>query len=121
MAVTCYHAHNPSHVQNASWATRFLLRKYNIDLRDDLVGTSFGRWAQYEKPQVRAKKPVLNGKTWKAQRDSRRSISRAAFGVDYLKHLPVHSKATNSLEQEPEASVKMMELNHYNEIGQSNQ
>ncbi len=106
-------------MQNASWATKYLLRKYNIDHRDDLVGTTFGRWARYEKPQVRAKKPVLNGKTWKVQRDPWRNISRASFGVDYLKHFPTQSPTPSSQGQESEASVKMMELNHYNDTGKS--
>lgn len=77
------------HVQNASWATRFLLRKFNIDASDDLVGTTFGRWARYERPQRRANKPVLNGKTFRAQRDPWRGISRTSFGCDYLRHYPV--------------------------------
>jgi hypothetical protein len=77
------------HVQNASWATRFLLRKFNIDASDDLVGTSFGRWAKFERPQRRANKPVLNGKTFRAQRDPWRGISRTSFGCDYLRHYPV--------------------------------
>ncbi|KAF2848187.1 hypothetical protein T440DRAFT_454699 [Plenodomus tracheiphilus IPT5] len=97
------------HVQNASWATRFLLRKYNIDANDDLVGTTFGRWARYDRPQQRGGKPVLNGRTFRSQRDPWRGISRTSFGCDYLKHYPrgtVHDKIFN---QKP-----MMELNHYN-------
>jgi hypothetical protein len=77
------------HVQNASWATRFLLRKFNIDATNDLLGTSFGRWAKYERPQTRANKPVLNGRTFRTQRDPWRGISRTSFGCDYLKHYPV--------------------------------
>lgn len=99
------------HVQNASWATRFLLRKFNIDATDDLVGTSFGRWARYERPQRRANKPVLNGKTFRTQRDPWRGISRTSFGLDYLKHY-----AANSVhESEFVKSTKMMALNHYDE------
>ena len=70
------------HVQNAPWATRFLLRKFNIDATDDLIGTSFGRWARYERPQERGGKPVLNGRTLRAQREPWRGITRTAFGAD---------------------------------------
>ena len=103
------------HVQNASWATRFLLRKFNIDASDDLVGTTFGRWARYDKPQQRGGKPVLNGKTFRAQRDPWRGISRAAFGCDYLKF---YNKNT-SMNAPGAADLKpMMELNHYDEHDQ---
>ncbi|ORY01338.1 hypothetical protein BCR34DRAFT_546370 [Clohesyomyces aquaticus] len=95
------------HVQNASWATRFLLRKFNIDASDDLVGTTFGRWAKYERPQRRGGKPVLNGKTFRTQRDPWRAISRTAFGMDYLRHYPKH-KVNSSV-----SGMKMMELNAY--------
>ncbi|KAJ4375229.1 hypothetical protein N0V83_002315 [Neocucurbitaria cava] len=103
------------HVQNASWATRFILRKFNIDASDDLVGTTFGRWARYDSPQKRGGKPVLNGKTFRAQRDPWRGISRAAFGCDYLKYYDRHA-AMNA----PGASgVKpMMELNHFDQADQ---
>lgn len=101
------------HVQNASWATRYLLRKFNIDATDDLVGTNFGRWAREEKPQQRGGKPVLNGRTFRAQRDPWRGISRTAFGADYLKsydretHIPF-----------PNLSKPIMELNHYDDSDQ---
>lgn len=98
------------HVQNASWATRFFLRKFNIDHHDDLVGTTFGRWAKYEKPQHRGGKPVLNGKTFRTQRDPWRGISRAAFGLDYLRHYDAR-RFPNT-----ETSMKMMELNHYDAL-----
>ena len=100
------------HVQNASWATRFLLRKFNIDASDDLVGTSFGRWARYERPQRRANKPVLNGKTFRTQRDPWRGISRTSFGCDYLRHYP----ANRVQESEFVKSTKMMALNHYDDF-----
>ncbi|KAH9869191.1 hypothetical protein IAQ61_006396 [Plenodomus lingam] len=101
------------HVQNARWATRFLLRKYNIDANDDLVGTTFGRWAGYDKPQQRGGKPVLNGRTFRAQRDPWRGISRTAFGIDYLKQYPRGTVRDEALNQKP-----IMELNHYNEDDQ---
>jgi hypothetical protein len=99
------------HVQNASWATRFLLRKFNIDASDDLVGTNFGRWARYEKPQRRGGKPVLNGKTFRAQRDPWRGISRTAFGCDYLRHYEKGKIADDN-------GMKMMEMNHYDALDQ---
>lgn len=101
------------HVQNASWATRFLLRKFNIDASDDLVGTTFGRWARYDRPQLRGGKPVLNGKTFRTQRDPWRGISRTAFGCDYLKYYDRHTPVTA-----PGVSRPMMEFNHYDENDQ---
>ncbi|CAI6334585.1 unnamed protein product [Periconia digitata] len=97
------------HVQNASWALKYLFEKFNIDSRNDLVGTNFGRWAKYEKPQRRGGKPVLNGKTFRTQRDPWRGVSRAAFGCDYLKHYDKHKLANGE---------KMMELNRYDENDQ---
>jgi hypothetical protein len=97
------------HVQNASWATMFLLRKFNIDASNDLVGTTFGRWAKYERPQRRGGKPVLNGKTFRAQRDPWRGISRTAFGLDYLRHYDRHRFEDRNVH----SRMKMMELNSY--------
>jgi hypothetical protein len=113
------------HVQNATWALRFLFGKFNIKSSDNLVGTNFGRWAKYDKPQRRGGKPVLNGKTFRVQRDPWRGISRTAFGCDYLRHYE-----KNTMEQRSETknktrtgekldleknlvSEKMMELNCY--------
>ncbi|KAL5430904.1 hypothetical protein PMIN05_009883 [Paraphaeosphaeria minitans] len=75
------------HVQNASWATRYLLRKFNIDATDDL--------------------------TFRTQRDPWRGISRTSFGCDYLKHYP----ANHVVESDYVKSTKMMALNHYDEYG----
>jgi Mg2+ and Co2+ transporter CorA len=104
------------HVQNASWATRFLLRKFNIDASDDLVGTTFGRWAKYEKPKRRGQgdkaKPWLSGKTFRAQKDPWRGISRAAFGMDYLRHY----EKRKIVETPANAGLKMMELNHFDAL-----
>ncbi|KAF2001423.1 hypothetical protein P154DRAFT_553688 [Amniculicola lignicola CBS 123094] len=95
------------HVQNAPWATRFLLRKFNIDASNDLVGTTFGRWAKFSQPKTRNKKPILSGKTFRTQRDPWRGISRAAFGLDYLRHYEKDKIVRNN------SGLKMMELNHY--------
>lgn len=97
------------HVQNASWATEFLLRKFNIDPSDNLVGTTFGRWAQFDQAPERGGKPLLSGRTFRAQRDPWRGISRAAFGCDYLKHY----------ERRTVPGVKpVMELNTYDKDDQ---
>ncbi|KAH6644120.1 hypothetical protein C7974DRAFT_407825 [Boeremia exigua] len=95
------------HVQNAPWAVRFLLGKFNIDGKHDLLGTTFSRWAQHERPMVRNNKPVPNGRTFRAQHDPWRGISRAAFSCDYLKHYP-KGKVQNA-----KTGTKMMELNGY--------
>lgn len=97
------------HVQNASWATRYLLQKYNIDASDDLVGTNFGRWAQYTRPKVRNNKPVLSGKTFRPQKDPWRGVSRTSFALDYLRHFEKNTHDTLP-------GVKMMELNHYDAL-----
>lgn len=97
------------HVQNASWALKYLFEKFNIDSTNDLVGTNFGRWAKYDKPQRRGGKPVLNGRTFRTQRDPWRGISRTAFGCDYLKPYDKHKLANGE---------KMMELNRYDEDDQ---
>ncbi|KAH7060383.1 cora-like Mg2+ transporter protein-domain-containing protein, partial [Macrophomina phaseolina] len=97
------------HVQNASWANHYILRKFNMEHDDDMVGSAFGRWARFERPQKRAGKPVLNARTFKAQRDPWRGISRCAFGLDYLKHYDARKYNRG----ESDESVKMMELNAY--------
>lgn len=56
------------HVQNATWAAHFLLRKFNISARDDLVGTDFGHYVQNTHRQRRGK-PLLTGKSWKTTHD----------------------------------------------------
>ena len=98
------------HVQNAYWATRFLLRKFNIDNHDSIVGTDFGNWVRHRQAERRAGKPVLNGRTWKTQHDPWRSISRTAFGLEYLKEYPYAPDASDD--------VKLMELNRYDDEGE---
>lgn len=97
------------HVQNADWATHFLLRKFNINTRDDLVGTDFGQFVKQKDSRRQGGKPFLSGKTWKTTRDPWRGISRASFGIDYLKHYKVPADA-----QSPEdADGKFMQLNSF--------
>ncbi|KAG8529370.1 uncharacterized protein KY384_006006 [Bacidia gigantensis] len=100
------------HCQNASWATHFLLRKFNINAQDDLVGTDFGKWVKYKRPESRGGKPYLNGKTWKTTHDPWRGISRSSFGLDYLKYYKCPKYQDRSSEALKE---KMFELNHYDE------
>ncbi|KAI9654647.1 MAG: hypothetical protein M1821_005854 [Bathelium mastoideum] len=109
------------HVQNAPWATKFLLQKFNINHHNDLVGTDFGRWAKYERPQRRAGKPVLNGKTFRAQRDPWRGINRTAFGLDYLKQYEKTETGGETQRQDVnQVAVKMMELNCYDDNDNAN-
>lgn len=104
------------HVQNAPWATLFLLRKFNIYNKDDIVGTDFGRYVKHKRPERRGGKPFLSGKTWKVRHDPWRGISATSFGLDYLKHYkvldPVDRTGLDANDTE-----KMMELNCYNEDG----
>ncbi|EQL36643.1 hypothetical protein BDFG_02006 [Blastomyces dermatitidis ATCC 26199] len=105
------------HVQNAEWATNFLLRKFNIDNRDDLVGTDFGRYVRHKRPERRGGKPFLSGKTWKVQYDPWRGISKTSFGVDYFKQYrcpdPMNRVPRGPHEQDD--SLKMMELNCFDQ------
>ena len=73
------------HVQNAPWATQFLLRKFNINARDDIVGLDFDRYLHHKRPEKKGRKIPMSGKTWQTQHDPWRGVSKTAFGVDYLK------------------------------------
>ena len=53
------------HCQNADWAIQFLLHKFNITAKDSLVGTDFGKYVKYKRPERRGGKPFLSGKSWK--------------------------------------------------------
>ena len=66
------------HVQNAPWATQFLLRKFNINNRDDLIGTDFGKFVKYKRPERRGGKPFTSGKTWKTVRGK---LSFSSIGI----------------------------------------
>lgn len=100
------------HCQNADWATRFLLHKYNISTRDDLVGTDFGKYVKYKRPERRGGKPFMSGKSWKTTHDPWRGISRTSFGIDYLRKYP---RPTSRTEKERDIRDKLFELNHYDE------
>lgn len=100
------------HVQNAPWATHFLLKKFYIQDKDDLVGTDFGRYLKYKRPERHGGKPFLSGKSWKTTHDPWRAINRTSFGLDYLK--PYRTSNTEPRRRR-NVSGKMMELNAYDE------
>ncbi|KAI9837856.1 MAG: hypothetical protein M1819_006790 [Sarea resinae] len=92
-----------------SLVVNFLLKKFDIDKRDQIVGTSFGRWARFQRPQQKAGKPKLNGRTWEAKHDPWRGISRTAFSADYFQRYEVGLSTDTS----KDLIWKMMELNSY--------
>ncbi|KAL1959546.1 hypothetical protein VTO42DRAFT_1581 [Malbranchea cinnamomea] len=98
------------HVQNADWATHFLLRKFNIENRNDFVGRDFGKFARRSRPEWRGRRPFLTGKTWKVQHDPWRGISKTCFGFDYLKHFPAAP-----IPAKPGDDERFMELNCFDE------
>ena len=99
------------HVQGADWATKFLLHKFNINALDDLVGTDFGRYVKYKRPERRGGKPFLSGKSWKTTHDPWRGVSRTSFGLDYLKNYACPEPVSRG----EDAGDKLMELNYYDE------
>ncbi|KMU75882.1 hypothetical protein CISG_10386, partial [Coccidioides immitis RMSCC 3703] len=101
------------HVQNADWAARYLLRKFNIHNRDDLVGTDFGRYVKHRRPERRGGKPFMSGKTWKVQYDPWRGISKTSFSADYLKPYAV----PDPMNRCDDDGFKMMELNRFDDQG----
>lgn len=105
------------HVQNASWATQFLLKKFNIDHPSELVGMkTFSRWAKYEKPRQRNGKPFPSGRSWRGQTDPWRKVSRAAFGLDYMKNFTTdtpHRRKRQTMAGEGPVDAKLMHLNVY--------
>jgi len=102
------------HVQNAWWAQRFLLRKFNIDnASHSVIDTDFGDWVKKSQPERRAGKPVMNGRSWKTTHDPWRGISRTMWVMDYLKQYTAY---LGNGGEEISAS-KFMELNDYDEEG----
>ncbi|KXT17840.1 hypothetical protein AC579_5356 [Pseudocercospora musae] len=105
------------HVQNAKWATQFLLRKFNINNRNELVGMpGFSKWAKYERPRQRNGRPFPDGRSWRGQTDPWRNVARTAFGLDYLKQSKAespqrrHRQTTIGIKP---ADCNMMHLNPY--------
>ena len=105
------------HVQNAPWATLFLLHKFNMNHPSELVGMQgFNKWARYEKPRQHNGKPFPTGRSWRGQTDPWRNISRTAFGLDYLKvfesDAPNRRNPPTVFGDKP-VDAKMMHLNSY--------
>ncbi len=99
------------HVQDADWATKFLLHKFAINAQNDVVGTDFGKYVKYKRPERRGGTAFMSGKSWKTTQDPWRGISRTSFGLDYLKHYLCPPPAL----RRGDAKDKMMELNYYDE------
>ena len=93
------------------------MHKCNIDHRHESVNTKFGHWAQNGRPQTRAGRPLLRGKTWKTEQDPWRGIRRTAFGLDYLKAFPLDDPEADRSKLRERRQTKMMELNCYNQDG----
>ena len=78
-----------SHVQNSTWATKFLIRKFRINDNDDIAGhQEFAQWLMQEKPKRRAGKQLPVGKSWKTTADPWRRVTKCSFGLDYMKCYP---------------------------------
>ncbi|KAK5114447.1 hypothetical protein LTR62_002382 [Meristemomyces frigidus] len=105
------------HVQNATWATLFLLKEFNIDNKSDIVGMeTFSKWSRYEKPRHRNGKPFPNGRSFRQQTDPWRKVSRTAFGLDYLKAyptMPPSNRQRGVVFGGRPVDAKMMHLNAY--------
>ena len=102
------------HVQNASWATHFLLRKFNVEHPNDLVGREFGKFVRRVTPERRGKRPFLTAKTWKVQHDPWRGLSKTCFGFDYLKNV---AAGVDGARVQSGTEEKFMELNSFGEDG----
>ena len=101
-------------MQNAPWATLFLLKKFSINASDDLVGSDFGRYLKSQRGERgKSRRPFLTGKTWETQRDVWRQLGKTSFGLDYLKPYRVTSPAPST--SETDLKCKVMELNSYDE------
>lgn len=72
------------HVQNAPWATRYLLKKFGIDQRSDIVGTDFANYVRQKRAERRGGRPFPTAQTWPLKQDPWRGICKTAFGFDYL-------------------------------------
>ncbi|MCJ1308677.1 hypothetical protein MMC25_002331 [Agyrium rufum] len=101
------------HVQNAPWATGFLMRKFNITANDELVGSNFGKYLKQRRKTGHGGKPFLSGKTWKTQHDPWRGISKTAFVLDYMKSYKTQN--STHARHSVETDSKLMELNYYDD------
>jgi hypothetical protein len=111
------------HIQNAPWATYWVLKKFAIQETSFESRTSFTHWVKYMSPKRRGGKALMNAHTWNTKYDPQRGISRTAFGLDYLKRYPKRTPALDddlevTGDQKYEAGkVPMMELNSYDSEG----
>lgn len=99
------------HVQNAEWATDWLIKKFNIT-KETVVGMDFGKYVRFKEPQRRGGRPLPRARTWATVHDPWRNINKTAFGVDYLKPYRVTDPTIQKMSDQRD---KMMELNHYDE------
>lgn len=93
----------------------YLLHKFHIDDRDNLVGMDFAKWLKHARPEFRGSKPLLKGKTWRTQRDPWRGIRRTAFGLDFLKPCNIRNTNEGTRAAYHNADAKMMELNDFDD------
>ena len=106
------------HVQNAPWATMFLLNKFNMTHPSELIGMQgFSKWARYEKPRQHNGKPLPTGRSWRSQTDPWRNVIRTAFGLDYLKvdpsDAPNQRNPLSVFGAAKPVDARMMHLNAY--------
>lgn len=74
------------HVQNWMEATKFLSHVLRLTDGSDLTGQAgFSDWLMQKKPQRRAGKPLLVGKSWKVSSDPWRRVTKTAMGLDYMR------------------------------------
>lgn len=96
------------HVQNGSpECIEWLLKKFNINARDDLVGLDFDNYLRDRRLQKSGRKPRVSGRTWRTQHDPFRGLTKTAFGVDYFKPYRAPDPADGI---EPSLHGKIMEL-----------
>lgn len=101
------------HLQNAPWATEFLMQKYDISHKGSHNRDDFGSWLTYAEPELRAGKPFPKARVFTAQLQTRRALRCSGFTIDYLKHYPV----ARHIPQGSGSQLKMMEMNQYDEDG----
>ena len=104
------------HVQNAPWATNFLIKKFGIDQTSEIVGNDFAPWARARRAERRGGRPYPRAHSWDVKHDTWRSIAKTSFAIDYLATQQVDG--VNPLCEQGEAE-KVMELSHYAEHSKS--
>jgi hypothetical protein len=99
-------------VQNCTWASKFLIHKFRIKDDDGVVSLQeFGDWLLQKKPQRRAGKPLLTGKSWRTTADPWRGVTKCSFGLDYMKHYACDDSETG------EKETKVLGLMGYDQNG----